>query len=218
MFFVLRGASPRFAAAIVGAVLLGCGPVLTDAQAQTAGYPLVARSLYDGAVGSLFVVTSNGFTTAGSVTSWGFFDNGQPTSFQITPVILQLSGGAYSVTGVGTTRTNTASSLAQTFAFGLTAGSATVGPNFFIGWRDGNSSGTVQNAGVPAYDDGTPGSVRWFGSVNPIIGATPTSQGDFSRTYSIQTSVAASAPEPGSIALLATIALPLTRAVRRRKF
>jgi hypothetical protein len=198
-------------------LLTGLGFASGTAQAETVGNSLVSRSVYDGAIGSLFVMTNSGFTTPGTLSTWGFYDGSQPTNFQITPVIFQFIGGSYTVTGVGTTQTNTQAG-AQSFAFGLTAGSSVVGSGYFFGWRDGNASGTVTNAGVPMYDGGGVGTVRWFGAADATVGSTPTPNTDFNRTYSLQgVSSAASAPEPGTVVLAVLGAMPLIGSVRARR-
>ena len=200
---------------------LVAGPAATAraAGAETMGNPLISQPLNDGAASSLFVMTNAGFTAPGVLTTWGFFDNTAPTTFVITPVLFQLVGGNFKVTGIGTTRTNTGQG-AQNFAFGLASGTAATDLGYYFGWRDGVAVASPSNQGVPNYAKGGVGLVTWFGGADAVVGSAPTVVQTYNRTYSLQgTSVlsAAVAPEPGSVGLLLAGALSLAGIVARRR-
>lgn len=137
---------------------------------ETAGNPIVNRSLTDGAVGSLFVMRGSPFTAAGTVDSWSFFNDNfvAPPQKQITPMIVENVGGSFVVTGIGATRTSTGTG-AQDYSFDLVAGSAEVGPGKFLAWKDGSNG--ADNAGVAPFDQNLGQSVRWFGGGHTAFAA-----------------------------------------------
>ena len=182
----------------------------------TIGDPLIDRTGNDGAIGGLFLRTS-GFSGGGILTEWAIFDNDNMTpDRQITPLILEEVGGSYYIRGIGTTR-DTDESGEQHFPFDLVAGSALVGPDYYLAWKDGSL--TADNPGVADYtglSSGTDG-IRYFGTGhanNVTIGRNLGAGNYYPRLYSIQATVLT--PEPTTLALLA-FGLGLAARHRRRR-
>ena len=157
------------------------GPVV-----ETAGNPVISRSLYDSASGSIFVLESSSFTKSGVVTDWSFFS---AVPRQITPLILHReTTGSFTIKGIGTPRTGSATAPTQTNPFGLVSGSANVGPGDFLGWKDG-SNGT-NNTGTPMFTDGATQTVRWFNQVTAFTAGQNLGAGQgFGRAYSLSATV-----------------------------
>jgi hypothetical protein len=159
----------------------------TRGPAETVGNPLVAAPLTDGASGSIFVLLDP-FTQPGTVTDWGLYDfeaPPPPPTAQVTPVIYQQVPGGWQITGIGTPRTTTGAG-AQSYPFGLTAGSAAVGPGSFLGWKDGGLGN--DNTGVIEWFDGGVGTVDWLGPGHTTFAAGETFAPvvGLNRTYSLQ--------------------------------
>jgi hypothetical protein len=171
-----------------GPLALGFDTINTPAgpPVETAGNPIIIRALYDGANGSIFVMENAGFTQSGTVTDWQVWSS---VSRQITPLILHRgTSGEFSIKGIGTTRTSSGVATAQSFAFGLAAGSATVGIGDFLGWKDGGNG--TDNTGTPVYQDGGGGAVRWFSQVTSFSAGQNLGAGQaFARTYSLAATV-----------------------------
>jgi hypothetical protein len=109
-------------------------------------------------------------------------------------VILEQTGagalGDVTIRGIGTTRTLTHSTATQTFPFGLTSGSAKMGPRHYFGWID-SDGGTATNQGVVSYDiNATPGNrdfTLWYGAPGAIsVGTTRPLSQNLNRSYSLQ--------------------------------
>ncbi|HEX2747310.1 MAG TPA: chitobiase/beta-hexosaminidase C-terminal domain-containing protein, partial [Verrucomicrobiales bacterium] len=153
---------------------------------ETAGNPVISRTEYDSASGSIFMLETSGFTQTGIVTDWSLYS---AFARQITPLILHREvNGDLTVKGIGTTRTSTAAAAVQTYPFGLVSGSASVAPGDYLGWKDGGNG--TNNTGTPAWTDGASVTVRWFGQVTGFstgqnLGAGQT----FGRAYSLSASV-----------------------------
>jgi len=120
---------------------------------------LKSRAAIDSAAGLIWVVAEMAGVeqefTGGPYTleSWSFFnDNGEAQKGRtITPLILRKQDSQYQVVAIGTPRVN-AGTGAQSFAFELAAGSASVGPGHFFGWHTGDVEGQ-HNPGVVEFDD-----------------------------------------------------------------
>lgn len=212
----------RLAAAVLVGLIAPC-----VVRGETIGAAVVARSVTDTAAGSIFALNS-GFTQAGTLTSWSYYnDNPAQAGFVVTPLLLSVSGGNYIITGVGTPGANAATG-AQSFGFGLTSGSAAVGPGTLFGWKDGTDPDPSQT-GVIQFDFvGAPsaGTQQWFfgghsgdlfaGSnlgAGLVLGA---GVGQPDRDYSLQ-ATATAVPEPASLTLLAASTLGLLGYGWRRK-
>lgn len=152
---------------------------------ETVGETLASRTVYDTASGSLFVLASAGFAGAGDVTEWAFHST---TTRMITPVLLRLeANGDYVVSGVGATRTSTGAGE-QHYPFELKSGAARVGPGFFFGWKDGSNG--ADNTGVPAFDDSSAATIRWFQQHTRFaVGENLGAGQSFDRAYSLQATV-----------------------------
>lgn len=135
---------------------------------ETVGNPVVDAPTVDGAVGSLFVQTSTPFTEEGDVVRWRFFNGGTPAPRLFTPLILEQVGSDFVIRGIGQT-INSNGSGEQQFPFQLVSGSAAVGPNHFLGWKDGGQG--VDGLGVAEWTDGTPEQVIWFGGGHTAFAA-----------------------------------------------
>jgi hypothetical protein len=167
---------------LAGAMIcMGIGGANSASGDEIVGNAIVARGATDGAIGSIFMHDQS-FSTTGTLQNWSFFH--QDAGLKITPVIYTLSGGQYTITGIGATRPVTGAG-SQTFDFDLVSGSAAVGPNSFFGWKDGGNG--TNNGGVPEYDDGGP-AVDWLGPNNTSFSVGQTlgvAAGGLPRTYSM---------------------------------
>ena len=213
-------------AGIVLALLVATAPSFAN---ETIGAALISRTFTDGALGSIFALNS-GFTQSGTLSSWSFFNNNVGDNGKvITPLLLDIEGGDYIIKGVGTSRTNDGTGI-QSFSFGLTNGSDAVGPGILFGWKDGSNANPGQS-GVPEGDFvGSPssGTQQFLGSghsgdlsagtdlASGVLVGAGFAQPD--RDYSIQaTTIAATAPEPGTIAFLLSMAIPGAALLPRRR-
>jgi hypothetical protein len=165
------------------------------AALETVGNPVVDAPAVDGASGSLFVQTSSPFTEEGDVTSWRFFNGGPPVR-QFTPLVLEKVGADYLIRGIGAT-INSDGSGEQNFTFNLVSGSANVGANYYLGWKDGGQGSN--NTGVAEWTDATPEQAIWFGgghtafNVGQNLGA---GVAGLSRRYSIRANSDSGPPPP----------------------
>ena len=165
---------------------------------------LISRPLTDTASGSIFVLASSGFAQSGVLTRWSFYSD---TALTLTPLILRLdsASGNYSVAGIGRARVSVANGHVQTFDFELQSGSAAVGSNFFLGWKDGSNGGN--NTGVAPFTDGTSETIRWFQQHTTFTAGENLGAGQpFARTYSFQATL--------GVTLTNLIALNLQSAMR----
>ena len=158
---------------------------VVGADLEVIGQPLQPRSIYDTAVGSLFVLASDGFTQTGEVTEWAFYSTTQHT---ITPLLLRLEpDGGYVIIGIGTARQSTGAGE-QRHPFALQSGTAHIKPGDCFGWKDGAQG--LDQTGVPAWDSSSTASIRWFQhhrqfSVGQRLGPGQS----FDRAYSLQATV-----------------------------
>lgn len=168
--------------AVVLLVVAAFGATSAHAD-ETVGNAIVARGFTDSANGSVFL-HDEPFSASGTLQSWSFFH--QETFPQITPVLFEAVGGQYRITGIGATRPVTGSGD-STYAFELVAGSASVGPNSFFGWKDGGNG--TNNTGAPEWTDGGV-AVDWLGgghtnfAVNGVFNVAL----GLNRTYSVSAS------------------------------
>jgi ELWxxDGT repeat protein len=153
------------------------------------GNSLYSRSTLDTASGGLFL--GEAFTLEGRLTGWSLYSGSFTGTRLVTPVIFKdAGGGRFKITGIGLTRTITANDVLS-FTFGLQSGRDTVGPDYFLGWKDGSVA--LDNSGVISYDTGGD-PVRWFGNGQGAAGSVEAGRslaplGTFNRTYSISANV-----------------------------
>src|SRR5450755_1964812 len=122
---------------LTGLVMLA---LAVSCPASTIGNPAVSGPQVDGCNGCSFALL-NPFPAGDfgfHVTSYSLFafDFAVHSGQQITPLLFDESGGAFTVSGVGTTRTISSTGV-LTFGFDLTDGSSLVGTQTFFGYRDG---------------------------------------------------------------------------------
>ena len=181
--------------------------VLTSAMTNAA--TIIGHTPVDGtpdtAASAGFIMISDpvGVGDAGVVTEFSFYSKISGTT--ITPLIFD---NAFNVIGEGTTRTTTTGDGVETFAFGLVAGSADIGPDKFFGWQPAGTdvSPVAFNAGH---------STRFFDSpADAGAGDTVSGGSNLGREYSMQFTVEA-IPEPSSAALFGLAGLGLI--LRRRR-
>ena len=176
----------------------------TNAAIMTFGNTPVDGSADTAAsAGFVMISTSVGGGDAGVVTDFSFYSKISGTT--ITPLIFD---NAFNVIGEGTTRTTTTGDGVETFAFGLVAGSADIGPDKFFGWQPAGTdvSPVAFNAGDP--------TLYFVSPVDAEVGETVSGGANLNREYSMQFTVA-SVPEPSTTALLGLGGLALI--LRRRK-
>lgn len=172
--------------------LAGVGVGSASANTFTIGQNLTNRALLDGGTGYMFAAESFGFRE-GTVDEWavrsnaGGWGGGTRT---ITPVILEQTGsgslGDFTLRGIGTTRTFSHTAATQTFGFGLTSGSAQMGPRHYFGWLDGDGAGNANN-GTISYDNGTQHFTLIMSPPGAIsVGGTHAVAYNQSRRYSLQ--------------------------------
>ncbi|MDX1935412.1 MAG: PEP-CTERM sorting domain-containing protein [Capsulimonadales bacterium] len=206
----------RFLPGIILALLTATAP--TFAQ-ETIGAALISRPVLDSSV-PLVIALHDGFTQPGTLTTWAFF-NDISVGGSVIPLLLTKSGADFIVSGVGTQRSNSGAGL-QSFAFGLTSGSASVTSGTLFGWW--------QDIGVVPLDFVAPSSsgnnttvtvgtdpLNLFAGANLGSGVQVLNGGN-TRDYSIQATAifsSSAAPEPGTIVLLG-IGLVGAIAARRR--
>ena len=159
---------------------------------------LKSRKVVDSAAGIVWVASEIGgfnqaFVDGGyRLDTWSFFNDNGPAQQDrvITPLILKKEGDRYTLTGIGTTRTNTGAGL-QTFPFDVAEGSDEVGAGYYFGWHTGDPTGK-QNPGVVEFSD-EPRDRMTILTVDGglsgqkiAVGNTYRVQSEFPRAYSIQ--------------------------------
>jgi hypothetical protein len=186
------------------AVLL-CG----ISSAATIGNPVIERSTIDTCNGCSFAL-STPFSTTGQLTTWSFWAD--VTGLSLTPLLYQNTGSSFVISGIGTAVSVSALG-AQTYAFGLQAGSDLVDANTYFGYRDGTTESA--NTGTIPFTDSASGALQYyFGdgaggpNADPFVGETMAlgsfNGGLLNRNYSIQaTSAASTVPEPSAWLLMA---------------
>lgn len=184
----------RFVRPFMLAVALACalaGGFAPSHADEIVGNAIVPRGATDGASGSIFLHDET-FAATGTLQSWSFFH--QAAAPQITPVIFELTGGQYTITGIGATRPVTGIG-AHSYPFDLVSGSANVGPNSFFGWKDGGIG--TNNLGVPEWTDGGV-AVDWLGGGHTTfsVGQTLGVAAPLTRTYSIAANTIDGASQP----------------------
>ncbi len=176
-------------------------------QADTIGYDLIARGEPNTTIGDIWGLPVSFFdalTTAQQVSTWGFYNKTAGTEGRsITPFIAKYDSETnnYSITGLGTTRTNDASGV-QTFAFGLVSGSTTIEKGYTFGWVDGTTS--VGNASVAEWDGSGPVILFSVNNSNPDISLNKSMSpmmSPFTQTLSVQVTTSP-IPEPSSLVLV----------------
>ncbi len=159
------------------------------------GNPLVARARTTSSSGTVFLLLDHPFTRSGELDEWAFFSD---TDRAITPLIFEENGATYSISGVGRTRTSVDGGGAQRFPFELEAGSASVGPGYFFGWKDGGDG--LNNAGVPAYTQDNGENVLWFGQYPNLSAGLDVGAGSvLERTYSVEATAVPAAGGAGGV-------------------
>ncbi len=203
----------------------------TAARADVYGSdPTVNLGTLDTCVGCMFAYVDFPGTAAGQVvTSYSFYAG--TTGLDITPLLFENTGGTdFKIIGIGTTQVPSTLGT-NTFAFGLTSGTATVqDSNTYFGWIDGNTTGTANTGTITSnYNAGGGGFGNYYASppgtiaVNdPFTFNTFTiTAGQNTRTYSVNvTTATATTPEPGVYGIYGAFALGLIALVgitRRRK-
>jgi hypothetical protein len=209
------------------------GMATASSDAETIGAPLVQRTQTDLVGGEVFAL-NNGFTVAGQLTDWAFFNNnpGQVGKI-VTPLLFQKLGADYVLVGVGAARTNLGTGI-QSFSFSLTAGSDSVAPGYLFGWKDGTDADAMQT-GVIQFDFvGSPvaGTQQWFYTGNWAIGHSGNLVPGFNfspgsalgsdvvpvqpnRDYSVQATVVVPEPSTLALGLVAVMMMAQSRRVRR---
>ena len=175
--------------ALVLAVAVGS----VSASTLTIGQELTNRGSIDGASGNLFAAEVFGFD-AGTVTDWSIRSTSGAYAGvrNITPVILEQTGagglGGFTIRGIGTPQTLTHTDAVQTFDFGLTSGSAQMGPRHYLGWVD-SDGGAGTNPGTISYSGGDHFTLWLGGSGGGISVGDTHSVSNLNRRYSLQATI-----------------------------
>jgi hypothetical protein len=179
---------------VASAVLATVGVRDLSAAPLTIGQTITNRGSLDGAVGAMFAAEVYG-SAQGTVSEWSFQNStgAYAGTRNITPVILEQTGngglGAVTIRGIGTPRTVSHTAATQTFDFGLTSGSASMGPRHYFGWID-SDGGTGTNGGVIGYSGGQDAFVLYFGSPGAVsVGDTRSVALNLDRRYNLQVTV-----------------------------
>lgn len=217
----------RAARRVVPRALLLLSASTTTVSAQTTfGEALIPRQIFD-TFSNFITISTTPFTpatfgqTLSSFSMFGGTTSGGATNIglSLTPLLVSVPvAGSFSVVGVGTTRT--VASGINSWAFGLTSGSAVVGSNVYFGWWS-NGQGAVQFTG------GTGPAMQFTNNVSvpamPAAGESFQTTLTLNRAYSIQWTVGTPGtpppppvPEPSSVVLMATGLAALAVARRRR--
>lgn len=189
---------------------------------ETVGNEIVNRSEIDAAAGAIFVEL-DGFTQAGEVSSFAFYNDDPGTAGrQLTPLLFEQIGNEFLIRGVGASVAN-AGTGEQNFAFQLMEGSNLVEPGWFFGYKNGTDEDAT-TVGIAEFDyvSGAT-SERYFGvgfsgNLDPGVNLgggifLGPNINQIERVYSVS---ATSVPEPASIGVLATGAFGILTIRRRR--
>ncbi len=153
-------------------------------QAETIGADPIDRASVDFSRGSIVVLESAPFTTAGAVADWSFYSD---KTRSITPLVLKAVDDDFEIVGVGQTRVSDGTGT-QAFAFELQSGSDAVEPTgYFFGFKDGDNQ--ADDPGVVRYGRSTVDSVRRYNgplSGSVVVQSTLSGGREFGRTYSVQ--------------------------------
>ena len=218
-----RAFATLVAPAVISMALLG-GVSSAQAAPVTIGNPLVVGSFKDLAATTYVSEISFGVAATGAeLSTWSIFAHSGTVGRNITPLLLELVGGAnYALRAIGQTHTIASTGVNTGFAFNVHEGSAAItGSNFFFGWKDGTQ--TSANQGVISFGGGASLTVLAL-TGNPTQNITGTDIGSSlefgkflgNRSYAFQATATAAVPEPGMLAVFGLGLIGLGLARRRR--
>ncbi len=172
--------------------LAAVGVGSASANTFTIGQNLTNRAVLDGGSGNMFAAEV--FGLSGTVDEWSIRSTAgaYAGTRNITPVILEQTGsgglGAFTLLGIGTTRSISHSAAVQTFDFSLNSGTDRMGPRRYFGWIDSDAVAAA-NAGTISYDSsGGTGHFTLYSS-GPgalAVGNTYGVTANLQRRYSLQ--------------------------------
>jgi hypothetical protein len=138
---------------------------LTQGWADSIGSTTTARPTLDVATGQVYIFDGDFIPSGDTVNTFNWFGPTFSGSKDLTPLIFTDSNGIFTVVGIGGSESVTYSGSAQSFAFGLQAGTATAaGSNYVFGFVEGlalangtfsgTSNGAIGHDGNVASDPG----------------------------------------------------------------
>jgi len=150
---------------------------LTQGWADSIGSSTTLRSTLDVSTGQVFIYDGASLPTGDTATTFNWFGPTFSGTKDLTPLIFTFNSGTdtYTVVGIGSSEIVSYSGSVQSFAFGLTAGTATAaGSNYFFGFVEGLASST---GALTATSNGS------IGHNSPIDGGTGVSGGSSTNDW-----------------------------------
>jgi hypothetical protein len=148
---------------------------LTQGWATTIGSSTTSRPFLDSATGQVYIYDGATFQSGDAITTFNWFGPVFSGSRDLTPLLFSESlGGVFTVVAIGATESVSGTGVAQSFSFGLQAGSLTAGTNWVFGFVTGLAGSTGTLAGTSA------GSINFD---SPIAGGTGVSGGSSNNDW-----------------------------------
>jgi len=154
---------------------------LTQGWATTIGSSTTVRPTLDVSSGQVFIYDGGFLSTGDVANTFNWFGPVFSGSKDLTPLLFSDSGGLFTVVGIGSPESVAYTGSAQSFAFGLQAGTGTASSagTFTFGFVEGLASSTGAVSGT------TTGSIGHDGTVDAPPGLSAGSTNDWVFTPSL---------------------------------